>query len=88
MNPWIPIVVLSALTGALSAFAFRGTKAILIGAIAPWLGMLGFLLYNEFFVPYQGGGASMWPIAQAFGGTAAALIGAGSAAVVQVARRW
>ena len=36
------------------------------------------ILYHEFFVPYQGGGASMWPIAVAFGGVyglCAALVG-------------
>jgi hypothetical protein len=26
-----------------------------------------FILFSEFVLPYQGGGASMWPIALAFG---------------------
>jgi hypothetical protein len=87
MNPWIPLVALSALVGALSALAFRGKKAVLIGAIIPWLALLACLLYAEYFLPYQGGGASMWPIAQLFGGTVAALVGGISAAIVHGKRR-
>ena len=83
MNPWTPLVLLSAGAGAFSALAIRGRKAVLIGAVIPWLGLLAWLLYHEFFVPYQGGGASMWPIAQLFGGTVAALTGACSSAAVR-----
>jgi len=36
---------------------------------------LASLLYQEYFAPHQGGGASMWPIAQLFGGTLAASLG-------------
>ena len=66
--------------------AIRGRKAVLIGAVIPWLGLLAWLLYHEFLVPYQGGGASMWPIAQLFGGTVAALVGACAAAAVRFIR--
>jgi len=87
MNPWIPLVLLSAGAGAVSACTIRGRKAVLIGAVIPWLGLLGWLLYHEFFVPYHGGGASMWPIAQLIGGTVAALVGACTAAAVRFMRK-
>ncbi|MBU0916144.1 MULTISPECIES: hypothetical protein [Aquabacterium] len=34
-----------------------------------------FVLVSEFVLPYSGGGASMWPIALAFGGFMGALAG-------------
>lgn len=69
-----------------SGLKFRGPKAVLMGAAIPWLGLLAVLLFIECFVPYQGGGASMWPVAQCFGGTVAALTGACSAAFVRFIR--
>jgi hypothetical protein len=87
MNVWIPLVLLSAGAGAFSAFAIRGRKAVLTAAVIPWCGLLAWLLYNEYFVPHQGGGASMWPIAQLVGGTVAAMAGACSSAAVRFARR-
>jgi hypothetical protein len=56
------------------------------GAVA-WLLMLTWLLVNEYVLPYRGGGASMWPIAQLFGGTAAAAVAALSCALAQGRRR-
>ncbi|EDY86337.1 hypothetical protein GP5015_1811 [gamma proteobacterium HTCC5015] len=41
----------------------------------PWLALLAAILYAEYVLPYEGGGASMWPIAQLVGGTAAAFSG-------------
>jgi hypothetical protein len=76
VNPWIPIIGLSVLAGIISALLVNGWKAILLGGVLPWLGVLGWLLYNEYFVPYQGGGASMWPIALLFAGSIAAGVGA------------
>jgi hypothetical protein len=35
-----------------------------------------FVLFQEFVMPYEGGGASMWPIALFTAGIAGALIGA------------
>lgn len=87
MNPWIPIVGLSALAGIGSAFLVNGRKAVLLGAALPWLGVLAWLLYNEYFVPYQGGGASMWPIALIFVGTIAAGIGAAAAGLTRMVGR-
>jgi hypothetical protein len=68
--------------GGTTARLFKRPIAIVIAAAAAWLGFLVWVLYNEYFVPYQGGGASMWPIAQLFGGTFAAIVAAGTAAVV------
>ena len=81
MNAWVPLVGLSVMAGVLSAFLFSGIRAVLAGAALPWFGLLAWLLYNEYFVPYQGGGASMWPIAQIFAGSIAAVVGATSAMV-------
>lgn len=72
--------------GAVTALAVPGRKAVLLGAVVPWCGVLAWLLFDEYFLPDQGGGASMWPIAQVVGGTAAALVGAGSSLAVRLAR--
>jgi hypothetical protein len=48
--------------------------------------MLAWLLYNEYFVPDPGGGASMWPIAQLVAGSVAAAVGMLAAAVARAAR--
>jgi hypothetical protein len=37
--------------------------------------MPAFILFAEFVLPYQGGGASMWPIAMIFGGIYGAMAG-------------
>jgi hypothetical protein len=39
------------------------------------LGTLAWTLYDVYFVPHAGGGASMWPIALFFAGWAAAIAG-------------
>lgn len=87
MNPWAPLLALSGVAGVLAAFLFNGGKAIVIGAAIPWFGVLAWLLYSEYFVPYQGGGASMWPIAQLFAGSIAAIVGAAAAALTRRARQ-
>ena len=87
VNPWLGLAVLSAVAGIAAAFVFRGRMAIAAGAAVPWFGLLGVLLYYEFFVPYDGGGASMWPIAQLVGGTFAAVVGGVTAAIVRRLRR-
>jgi hypothetical protein len=80
---WLILGLVSLGVGVVVGLLFRGVKAIVIGAIVPWLGLLACLLYHEYFVPYQGGGASMWPVAQLFGGTFAAAVGGSSAAIVR-----
>ncbi len=72
---WGMLLGLSALAGFWCARHLSGkTGAFWAGAI-PWLGLLASLLITEYVIPYQGGGASMWPIAQLFGGTIAAVTG-------------
>ena len=75
MGDWLVIIVLSALVGFLCSRLLTGTTAWVASGLLPWLGVLAWLLYRESFVPYQGGGASMWPIAQLFAGTFAAGVG-------------
>jgi hypothetical protein len=87
MSPWVPLIGLSVLAGVGSALLVNGRKAILLGAALPWLGTLAWLLYNEYFVPYQGGGASMWPIALLFAGSITAGVGAAAAGVTNRVRR-
>lgn len=87
-NAWIQILVPSAVAGALAgAIIERRKRAMLIGAAVPWLGMLAWLLYHEYFLPYAGGGASMWPVALIFGGTLAAIAGGMTAGFVNRRRR-
>ena len=75
MTQWATIIVLSAATGAACAWLAGGKVARVLAAGIPWCGMLAWLLYHEYFVPYSGGGASMWPVALLFAGTVAAAIG-------------
>ena len=83
MSVWSALILLSVLAGGLCGLLFRGRRAIIFGGAVPWTGLLAWLLYNEFFVPYQGGGASMWPIAQLFAGSVAAVVGMITAAAVR-----
>lgn len=75
MNTWFMLIFLSSLVGLLVARFMQHKLSILVAGALPWLGMLCVLLYSAYFVPYQGSGASMWPIAQLFGGSAAAICG-------------
>ena len=72
---WLLIVLLSASVGVVAGWCLPIGRALLAGALLPWLGMLFFLLFNEYVLPYEGGGASMCPLAQLFAGTAAAMSG-------------
>lgn len=83
---WSTLIVLSALAGAACGWMVAGRRAIVLGAAVPWLGMLAWLLYQEYFVPSPGGGASMWPVAQLVGGTAAAAVGMLAAAAARAIR--
>jgi hypothetical protein len=77
MNVWLGILMPSALIGLACARLVKGLHGAIAAAAIPWLGLLVVLLYYEYFGPYQGGGASMWPIAQLVGGTIAAIVGLG-----------
>ena len=83
---WSMLIVLSALAGVTCGWILRGRRAVAWGGAVPWLGVLAWLLYNEYFVPDPGGGASMWPIAQLVAGTVAAAVGMLAAAVARAAR--
>ncbi len=72
-------MVLSVLAGGISGLIAKRRSAIILGATVPWFGLLLILLYHDYILPYSGGGASMWPIAQLVGGTVAAMIGVLSA---------
>lgn len=75
MLTWITLIVLSALAGAFCAAFFTGMRGVVMSGAVPWLGLLAWQLYNEYFAPYRGGGASMWIIGQIFAGTIAAAVG-------------
>jgi hypothetical protein len=48
---------------------------IFISTLVPLFGYVSWSVHNEFFVPYQGGGASFWPLDIAFAGPVAACSG-------------
>ena len=75
MSTWIILITVSSLIGILIAIYIKNRFAHLLAAFIPWLIFLGVILYEVYFIPYKGGGTSMWPIAIIFGGTAAAFIG-------------
>jgi hypothetical protein len=75
MNAWLALLIPSALVGLVCSCFIKTRISVFLAGAIPWLGILAFLLYQEYFVPYQSGGASMWPIALLFGGTAAAATG-------------
>lgn len=81
MGTWLAIIGLSALTGLLSANFIRNWIAWVASAAIPFFALLTYLLFNEYVMPYRGGGASMWPIAQLFGGTVAIISGLTSCAI-------
>jgi VanZ family protein len=85
---WFAIVGGSIVVGLVVARLLNGSRAAawIAGAMA-WLLMLAYLLVNEYVLPYRGGGASMWPIAQLFGGTIAAAVAALSCSLAPVRPR-
>jgi hypothetical protein len=87
MFAWLVIVGGSILVGIASAILLKSKYAALFSALIAWLLLLGYLLFNEYVLPYHGGGASMWPIAQLFGGTVAAVVAGVSCALVRVIRQ-
>ena len=82
---WFTLIFLSVVAGGICGWLVRGRRAVILGGAVPWFGLLACLLYSEYFVPYKykGGGASMWPIAQLFGGSVMAAVGGFVAAVTQ-----
>ena len=73
---WFVLIILSALVGIfIGAKASKKSSLLLAGAV-PCSGFQAFILYNMYFVPYQGGGAPMWLVAQVFGGAISFTVGA------------
>ena len=79
LNPWIPLIILPVLVGAIASYLLPRQTAIMTGAAVPFLGLLAVLLWLEFVQPPASGGASMWPIALVIGGTVVAFVGGFSA---------
>ena len=75
MDIWLILIGASALVGVITALLLNKPWAIYVAGAVPWFSLLAALIYTEYFTPYKGGGASMWPIAQLFGGAVAAAIG-------------
>ena len=75
MRVWIILIVGSAFIGFLTAIFLKKSWAVYAAGAIPWFILLTAILFTEYLIPYQGGGASMWPIAQLIGGTVAAVIG-------------
>ncbi|MDO3383056.1 hypothetical protein [Gilvimarinus algae] len=75
MLSWWMIAPASAVIGALCGFISRSVLSGILAAAIPWLALLVALVYSVYFVPYGGGGAVFWPLAQLFGGSLAAASG-------------
>ena len=77
MKAWIILITASLIFGVICGIKIKNLfVGVLISGIVPITVFSAVIIYEEYFMPYQGGGASMWPIAILFGGTAAAFIGA------------
>lgn len=88
MLTWPALIGGSVVIGIACGLLFaRRWVALLLGAAVPWLVLLAIMLYHEYVVPYDGGGASMWPVAQLFAGTIVAALGLITAAVTRRVRR-
>lgn len=83
MHIWLILIGGSAFAGFLVAMVLSKNWAIYIAGALPWFTLLGALIYTEYFTPYEGGGASMWLIAQFFGGAIAAGVGIASYKLTQ-----
>ena len=75
MHVWLILIGGSTLIGYLIAVLLKKNWAIYVAGAVPWFALLAALVYTEYFTAYEGGGASMWLIAQLFGGTVAAVVG-------------
>ncbi|MDR2239307.1 MAG: hypothetical protein LBE33_02590 [Zoogloeaceae bacterium] len=67
------LLFLAALIGG--GIVQRITKSKAASVFLPFLAYVAWSVYHEFFVPYQGGGASFWPIDIFFAGPVAAVGG-------------
>jgi len=65
---WITLISLSALFGFLLGMYKAGKWSAIMSGFIPCGIFQLFIFYDMYFVPYQGGGAPMWLVAQIFGG--------------------
>lgn len=75
MFAWIVLITISSVIGVLTERYIKTKLAFIFAAIIPFALFSAAVLYEVYFIPYQGGGASMWPVAIVFGGAAAAVTG-------------
>ncbi len=75
MTVWVALLGGSALVGVFVALMIRKPWAIYVAGALPWTILLCAILYTEYVLPNDARDASMWPIAQAVGGTIAAVVG-------------
>lgn len=61
--------------GFLVALIVKSRWAVCLAGAIPWFGLLAALVITVYFLPNNEADASMWLIAQLFGGTVAAAIG-------------
>ena len=83
MGMWLVLIGLSALAGGVCAWLLPRSLGWVAAALLPPLGLLAWLMVNEYLLPYRGGGASMWPIALVVGGSVGALVGIASYAALR-----
>jgi hypothetical protein len=76
-------IVFSGLAGVFCAWLLSCRLARIFSAVFPWLGVLTWLLYEEYLMPGAEGGASMWPVALLFLGGVAAGVGFAACMVCQ-----
>jgi len=69
----ITLFLLGIISGTVAQYLFRRLE---VSTALPLLGYIAWSTYQEFFVPYKGGGASFWPLDIIFAGPAAAMGGA------------
>ena len=66
-------LVLFGLAFAAGFILQRTVRRRWLSVAAPVAGFISFVLFNEYALPYRGGGASMWPLAILFGAPVALL---------------
>ncbi|WP_321323095.1 hypothetical protein [Thiomicrorhabdus sp.] len=72
---WLMIITPSIITGIILAYFVKGRLGLILSALVPWIGLLIALLCEHYFFACRVDGIVMWPIAQLFGGTIAAIAG-------------
>ena len=80
------LLVGSTVIGGLSAWHLKGGSSWLVASLLPPAIFLLWIPASEYFLPYRGGGASMWPIAFALGGSVASVTGCCALVIVRRAK--